>query len=38
MEGQIPQHWAFLKFSGTGYWATLSRPGFCQERLDQIDA
>jgi len=31
----IPQHWTLLRFSRTGRWAILSRPCFCQERLDQ---
>ena len=32
----IPQYWTLLRFSWTGCWAILSRPCFCQERLDQI--
>ncbi|KAK4812701.1 hypothetical protein QYF61_013726 [Mycteria americana] len=32
----IPQHWTLLRFSWTGCWAILSRPCFCQERLDQM--
>jgi len=32
----IPQHWTLLGFGWTGCWATLSRQGFCQERLEQM--
>ena len=34
--GRLFQHWTLLRFSWTGCWATLSRPCFCQERLDQM--
>lgn len=33
----VPQHWTLLRFGSTGQRATLPRPGFCQERLDQMN-
>jgi len=30
------EHWTLLRFGWTRCWAILSRPCFCQERLDQM--